>query len=51
MTTHLPQEVKAKQEEELERIKSELQEVTNRISKLTKNIDKATAAKTQVGQC
>ena len=42
------QEVKARQEEEIESLKSELQEITNRIAKLTKNIEKAKTAKEQV---
>ena len=42
------QEVKARQEEEIETLKSELQEITNRIAKLTKNIEKAKTAKEQV---
>ena len=40
--------VKARQEEEIETLKSELQEITNRIAKLTKNIEKAKTAKEQV---
>lgn len=42
------QELKAKQEEEIEGLKTELQEVTNRIAKLTRNIEKAQTAKVQV---
>ena len=42
------QEIKARQEEEIETLKSELQEITNRIAKLTKNIEKAKTAKEQV---
>ena len=42
------QEVKARQEEEIETLKSELQEITNRIAKLTNNIEKAKTAKEQV---
>lgn len=48
MINHLLQEVRAKQEEEVESLKGELQEITKRITKLNKNIDKATAATEQV---